>query len=84
MRWTALSARAVKRGLMRRRQCGQQAPRVMSVDETSFKRGHAYVSVVTDTEGGAVLHVADGRDKSALDGYLGEIGAAGCARMWKG
>lgn len=73
--WTATAGimeRAVQRGLARRE------PRLsahLGVDETSFQKRHEYVSVVIDREEkaeqeGAVLHVADGRGREALDGYF--------------
>ena len=60
-------ARAVRRGLGRRE---VQSPRRFGVDETSFKRRHQYVTVVADLDTHRVLHVADGRGKAALSGYL--------------
>lgn len=46
--------RAVKRGLARRK---VDAPKRIGVDETSFKKGHDYVTVVSN--GKQVLYVAD-------------------------
>lgn len=40
------------------------------MDETSFRRRHNYVTGVNDLDGGAVLGVAPGRAKAALDGIL--------------
>lgn len=58
--------RAVQRGLTRRK---LEAPRHAGVDETSFQKRHEYVTVVSDLERGTVLHVADDRDRAALDGF---------------
>jgi len=58
--------RAVRRGLERRK---LKVPRHLGVDETSFQKRHEYVTVVADTAGGQVQHVADGRGKRALAGY---------------
>jgi len=58
--------RAVRRGLLRRED--QSATRI-GVDETSFRKRHDYVTVVTDQDSGDVLHVGDGRDERALRGY---------------
>lgn len=60
-------ARAVARGLLRRKRV---RVRRLGVDETSFQRRHEYVTIVTDLDGGCVLHVADDRKREALDGYF--------------
>lgn len=65
--WNAIDGimqRAVKRGLARRQ---TETVRHIGVDETSFKKGHDYVTVVS--EGKQVLHVADERKTSSLDSY---------------
>ena len=54
--------RAVKRGLARRK---VDAPKRIGADETSFRKGHDYVTVVS--EGKQVRHVADERKTSSLD-----------------
>jgi len=65
--WNAIDGiiqRAVKRGLARR----QSGPVThIGVDETSFKKGHDYVTVVSD--GKRVLHVSEERKTSSLDSY---------------
>jgi len=58
--------RAVKRGLMRRQAA---CPKHIGVDETSFRKGHDYVTVVSDQDGGKVLHVADERKTTSLARY---------------
>jgi transposase len=67
--WTAVAGimkRAVERGLARRE---PRLPAHLGVDETSFQKRHEYVTVVLDRVGeGAVVHVADGRGREALDG----------------
>lgn len=62
--------RAVRRGLVRREVA---LPKTLAVDETSFQRRHEYVTVVHDPSAPnkRVLHVADGRGKEALGGFLG-------------
>lgn len=60
--------RAVQRGLARR---GHRPPTRLGVDETSFRRGHDYVTVVSDQESGVVLHVADERRRETLGGLPG-------------
>lgn len=61
-----IQSRAVKRGLARR---AQVSPKYVGVDETSFRKRHAYVTVVSDLERGQVLHVADGRTQASLDAF---------------
>ncbi|MEQ1893640.1 MAG: ISL3 family transposase [Planctomycetota bacterium] len=58
--------RAVRRGLKRRK---VEDVRRIGVDETSFKKGHEYVTIVSNQQGGGVLHVADGRGQAALDEF---------------
>ncbi len=67
--WNAIAGimqRAVTRGLARRT---QESPTRIGVDETSFRKGHDYVTVVTDQQEGHVLHVAEDRKISSLTGY---------------
>lgn len=69
--WNAIDGimqRAVKRG-MRRRQT--ESVRDLGVDETSFKKGHDYVTIVSD--GKRVLHVADERQASSLASYYATL-----------
>ncbi len=56
--------RAVKRGLERR---GDEAVRFVGVDETSFRRGHEYITVVSDLERDRVPWVGDDRRRSTLE-----------------
>lgn len=58
--------RAVRRGLARRR---LEAFERLGVDETSARKGHRYVTVVTAMESGNVLHVADDRTSESLDEF---------------
>ena len=67
--WNAIDGimqRAVKRGLARRK---TQSPRRIGVDETAFRKGHDYVTVVSDPDGSKVVHVADERKKGSLQSY---------------
>lgn len=87
--WNAVDGimqRSVKRGLSRR---GELSPKKLSVDETSYRKGHDYITVVTDQEKGAVLHVAEDRNTDSLKGFyalLSEDQIAGvesvCMDMW--
>lgn len=59
-----IKRRAVARGLERR----ESAPiQHLGIDEKSFRKGHNYVSLLTDLQGSRVLDVAEGRDKAACD-----------------
>lgn len=58
--------RAVRRGLSRR---GELSPKQLSVDETSYRKGHDYITVVTDQEQGVVLHVAEDRNTDSLKSF---------------
>ena len=79
--------RAVERGLARR------APSKLTrigIDETSFQKGHEYVTVVTDLVGGDVVYVADDRKKESLEAFFDELEPAEivaieaiCMDMWK-
>ncbi len=73
-----IQRRAVERGLARRRRC---YPRRIGVDETSFRKRHEYVTVVTDLDRGVVLSVADGRKKGALAAFLTSLTPAQAARI---
>jgi transposase len=67
--WSAIDAimrRAVERGLERRQ---TESPRRLSVDETSFRKRHDYVTVVSDQHSGRVLHVAAERTTASLRSY---------------
>ncbi len=72
--WNAadgIMQRAVARGLARRR---PEEVRRLSVDETSFRRRHRYVTVVSNPETGRVLHVAQGRGREALAAFYEGLG----------
>lgn len=56
--------RAVERGLERR---GPVSPVHITVDETSEKKGHNYLTVVS--EGSRVIHVEAGREKDSIDAF---------------
>lgn len=39
---------------------------IVGVDETSFKKGHKYVTIVVDIENSKVIYVCEGKDSSTL------------------
>jgi len=61
-----LMARAVRRGLARREEKVNEG---IAIDETSSKRGHNYLTIVTSHDDGAVQFVAEGRKEDSLDEY---------------
>jgi transposase len=67
--WNAIDRimqRAVQRGLDRR---AEIQPAHIGVDETSFRKRHDYVTVVSDQAGQTVLHMADDRGQNSLTGF---------------
>ena len=67
--WNAIDGimqRAVRRGLARRE---DTFPERIGVDETSFRKRHDYVTVVSDQDNSTVLHVADDRTQDSLKAY---------------
>jgi len=79
--------RAVARGLARREAA---SPQSVAVDEVSSRKGHRYLTVVSDGEKGQVLHVGRDRKRSSLDAFyagLSDEALAGIASvtmdMWE-
>jgi transposase len=62
-----IRARAVARGLARRGKA--PLPAAIGVDETSFRKGHEYVTVVNSLAEPLVLDVVDERKQSSLDAF---------------
>ena len=67
--------RGVNRGLQRRE---RQEPRHVAVDEVSQRRGHNYLTIVSDRERGCVLHVEPDRKRTSLAAFYDQLGEAGC------
>ena len=61
-----ITNRAVKRGLARKE---TKFNKRLAVDETSERRGHNYLTIVTSHEDGAVEFVGEGRKQETLDEY---------------
>ncbi len=73
----------MERGLERRGAC---EPRRIGLDETSFKKRHEYVTVVTDLDGRRVLSVLDGRTRDSVDAHFSALPAharASPSRWWR-
>lgn len=67
--WNAIDGimqRAVERGLTRRE---ETSPTHIGVDETSFRKRHDYVTVVSDQKAGTVLYVGEDRTKASLKAW---------------
>lgn len=65
--WDAANSimqRAVERGLKRRT---VESVKYVGVDEKSFRKGHNYISVMTDIQGARVLDVVEGRDEDSAN-----------------
>lgn len=54
---------ATKRGLARRNE--DEVIEEVGIDEKSFRKGHRYASILSDTKGGRVLEVEENRTKKA-------------------
>lgn len=68
--WNAIDnimQRAVKRGLERRD--NEECYTSLGIDETAFRKRHDYVTIVSDSITGNVVHVADDRKKQTLKGW---------------
>ena len=69
--------RAVERGRARKTLI---PPTRLGIDETSFRRRHHYITAFNDMNGN-VLHVAEGRGRDTVDGFLDWLGATGRAAL---
>lgn len=47
--------------------------RKLAIDETSFRRGHSYVTLVIDAEKRCVIDVEKGRDRSAIAAFADKL-----------
>ena len=73
MSWDAvrgIQERAVIRGLQRR---APLSPRHIGVDETSAKKHHRYVTIVSDQTTGLVLHVTEGKSSKSLENFYDSL-----------
>lgn len=66
----SMMPRAVARGLLRR-QAGDCS--TLCVDETSFKKRHKYVTVISSPVTGAVIEVREGRTAESLASFYREL-----------
>jgi len=53
----------------------------IGVDEVSWRKGHRYLTLVTDHRSGKVVWGAEGKDTAALDRFFAELGADRAAKL---
>ncbi|HEX9894118.1 MAG TPA: ISL3 family transposase [Gemmatimonadales bacterium] len=82
-----IQARAVQRGLARRRPLSLTH---VGVDETSFRKRHEYVTVVSNLQTSRVVHVEDQHEAASLAGFYAGLTRAQraalkviCMDMWR-
>lgn len=56
-------------------------PKNISVDEKSFKKGHSYVTIVTDVDIKQVIWVSEGNKKKSLDQFFEVLGPERCEKI---
>lgn len=56
-------------------------PEHLSVDETSFRKRHRYVTIVTDTDRSQVIWVSEGNRKESLDQFFRILGPERCRKI---
>jgi transposase len=61
--------------------CEIPSPINISVDEKSFKKGHSYVTIVTDVDRKQVIWVSEGNRKDSLDLFFQVIGPDRCSQI---
>jgi len=62
-------------------QCEIPDPINIAVDEKSFKKGHNYVTIVTDVDLKKVIWVSEGNKKESLDQFFQVIGTDRCKKI---
>lgn len=55
--------------------------RAIGIDELSYRKGHRYLTLVTDLESGKILWGHEGRTAATLQAFFDEIGAEACERI---
>lgn len=61
--------------------CEIPDPINISVDEKSFKKGHSYVTIVTDCDTRKVIWVSEGNRKESLDQFFQILGPERCKQI---
>lgn len=84
-----IMCKAVERGIQRRHLDKEDIP-VINIDEKSYKRGHQYITVISDSQGSRVIEVGKDRTQWAteellentfIDQQLEQMKAV-CVDMW--
>lgn len=57
------------------------SPINIAVDEKSYKKGHKYVTIVSDIDRKMVIWVSEGNDKDSLDEFFKILGPDRCAQI---
>lgn len=55
--------------------------KAIATDELSFRKGHHYLTLVSDLETGRILWSKEGRSAATLEAFFAEIGTEACARI---
>lgn len=53
----------------------------IAVDEKSYKKGHKYVTIVSDIDRKMVIWVSEGKEKASLDEFFKIIGPERCSKI---
>jgi transposase len=53
----------------------------IAVDEKSYRKGHKYVTIVSDIDRRMVIWVSEGKEKESLDEFFKILGTERCARI---
>ena len=53
----------------------------ISVDETSYKRGHRYLTIVTCLRRGIVIWIGEGKSAATLNKFFEEFGKTRCSKL---
>ena len=79
--WRTVGA-IVERVVARRRQpIDWTKVTAIGVDELSFRKGHHYLTLVSDLDSGRILWSKEGRSSATLEAFFAEIGPEACARI---
>jgi transposase len=73
-----ICARVVKR---RREPIDLTQLRVIGVDELSYRKGHRYLTLVTDLQSGRIIWSKEGRSKETLMDFFREVGPKICEQI---
>jgi transposase len=55
--------------------------RRIGIDEKAWRKGHRYITVVTDHDAGRIIWAAEGRNKETLAKFFGDLGEERASRL---